>query len=74
MKITAAQQDRMVKTFQDIAKDQTVSSVEVIRDCFYIFTTELGMYRIADKYGATVASKGFSKNLDTWYVAISRGI
>ena len=73
MEITTEQYSRMTRTFQEAAGDQPVTSIEIIRDCFYIFTTELGMYRIADKY-TRVASKGFSKNLNTWYVAISRGM
>jgi hypothetical protein len=42
---------------------------------FWVFTTELGMYRIWDKYTTggkfqTAASKGWSRTESTWYVKV----
>jgi hypothetical protein len=66
---TPAQQDRTVKMFSDVAG----TPVEIIwYDAEYtILTTELGMYRIADKWVARVISKGRSVNLDCWFVTLS---
>lgn len=62
---------RALKEAQKHAGDQPVSSVELNEDrSWYAFTTELGMYRLADKY--PVKSKGYSTNLGTWYVHIGK--
>ena len=70
---------RIEGTVKNIAKDEPVR-VELfnpgnIRDGFYIFTTELGMYRIWDKYSRggkcqEVASKGFSPGQNSFYVFV----
>ena len=57
----------IVSEFSRVAGEQVTA--EVIRDEYYVFCSELAMYRIADKYKYN--SKGFSKNLNTWYVSIS---
>lgn len=44
--------------------------VEWINGAIYAFTSEIGMYRIWDKYGAKL-HKGYSANMRTWYVVIS---
>jgi hypothetical protein len=66
---TPAQQARTVKMFSDVAG----TPVEIIwyGDKYTILTTELGMYRIADKWAARLTSKGESKNLSCWYVTLS---
>jgi len=65
---TPAQQQRAVETFAQIAG----AEVEIIwrADEYTVLTTELGMYRIAEKYA--VISKGHSVNLGKWYVTIRR--
>ncbi len=69
MEITQTQHARAMNDFQEAAGNQPINSIEMIRDHLYIFTTELGMYRIADKY-TNFTTKGFSKNLDSWYISI----
>lgn len=52
------------------AGGEPVTAVMVNDDrSWYAFTTELGMYRLADKYGR-VSSKGWSRNRNTWFVCI----
>lgn len=68
--MTEVQMQRTIREFSKAA-GETVT-IEDYGDEWTIFCSELGMYRINDKY-TKVASKGYSKNLQTWYITIARG-
>ena len=63
-------QRRIAEDLGHIAGESVTAEVKA--DEYYVFCSELGMYRIADVYKYN--SKGFSQNLNTWYICIPHGI
>lgn len=67
--LTPQQIARLSGDLARIAKEPV--EVEWIKGAIYAFPqTELGMYRIWDKYGARL-HKGYSSNFGKWYVTIA---
>jgi len=66
--MTPGRKDSIESYLRTIAKDKV--EVEAIGNEWTAFTTEIGMYRIMDRYGFdTVKSHGYSPNLSTYYVS-----
>lgn len=78
MTITQAQYQRTVRMFAEIAGEpETQVDLEWGEYDEYValVRTELGMYRIAERYKDNLLSKGLSKNLgNRWYVILRKGL
>jgi len=69
MTLTPIQTESLLKDMQNYAGSEKVT-IEVIKDTIYVFTSELGAYRINAKYSYK-GTVSFSENLNTWFFSLN---
>lgn len=68
--MTQAQEQRIINDLSAVAGENI--NIHRYEDGEYLFlcATELGMYRLSDHYKNCNITKGYSENLNQWYVTL----
>lgn len=71
MTLNSKQLDSISSDMQKYAGNETVNSVSQVNDTIYVYTSELGAYRINAKYANPSKTRvAYSENLNTWFFAL----